>query len=446
MRQSDYSVGVLSLKKKVTMNGNNTERGLDCEFLEQPPEQVQSECPVCLLVLREPYQVNCCGYAFCKKCIERVRLESRICPCCNAEAFNMFEDKRLKRSLYAFRVHCTHKKQGCQWEGELGQLDNHLNYNPPEEKQLEGCQFSIISCLFCSNHSLRSTITTHQHEECPKRPFSCEHCKDYNSTFEDIITNHWQMCSYYPITCTNGCGDTVQRQNFENHIINECPLTVVDCDFQHVGCEVRLPRKDMPVHLVESAVCHLSLQTSVYKQVMIQMNEEIKQLRQQVMNLTREVETQRNSTPINVCPLELKMTKFKRRRENNEVWYSLPFYSYWQGYKMRLRIYFNRRADSKGKYLSVYVQLMKGEFDDQLEWPFQGKLEIQLLNQNKDEEHDTGILNFKDNIATNAQQRVLDGNDSKYTHGFSKFALICTLRPNFLKNNCLRFRVKYHDD
>ena len=428
------------------MNGNYKEGRFDCEFLERPPEQVQSECPVCLLVLREPYQVNCCGYAFCKKCIERVRLERNICPCCNTKAFEMFEDKRLKRSLYTFRVRCTNKKQGCQWEGELGQLDNHLNYNPPEEKQLEGCQFSIISCLLCKKHSLRSIITAHQHDECPKRPFSCEYCKDYDSTFEDILTNHWQMCDYYPVSCIDGCGERVQRQNFENHIANECPFTVVDCDFQSIGCEVRLPRKDMPAHLVESVACHMSLQTTANKQVFTRLEQENKQLKQQLMNLTREVEMQRICARMPVCPLELKMTKFEQRRKRNEVWHSSPFYSYSLGYKMRLRIYFNRRADSKGKYLSVYVQLMKGEFDDQLEWPFQGKLEIQLLNQNKDEEHDTGILNFKDNIATNAQQRVLDGNDSKYTHGFSKFALICTLRPNFLKNNCLRFRVKCHND
>ena len=35
------------------------EGGYDCEFVEKPPEAIQSECPVCQLVLREPYQAIC---------------------------------------------------------------------------------------------------------------------------------------------------------------------------------------------------------------------------------------------------------------------------------------------------------------------------------------------------------------------------------------------------
>lgn len=46
------------------------EGGFDCEFEEKPSKGVQSECPVCLLVLRKPYQVTCCGYGFCRVCIE----------------------------------------------------------------------------------------------------------------------------------------------------------------------------------------------------------------------------------------------------------------------------------------------------------------------------------------------------------------------------------------
>ena len=111
--------------------------GFDCEFEEKPSKGVQSECPVCLLILKEPYQVTCCGYGFCRVCIERVRAENIPCPCCNARDFDSFEDKRLKRSLYDFKVRCANKKQGCQWVGELGELENHLNYKPSQDtKQL----------------------------------------------------------------------------------------------------------------------------------------------------------------------------------------------------------------------------------------------------------------------------------------------------------------------
>ena len=42
------------------------ESGFECQFVEEPPRSLQSECPICLQILRDPYQTTCCGYAFCK--------------------------------------------------------------------------------------------------------------------------------------------------------------------------------------------------------------------------------------------------------------------------------------------------------------------------------------------------------------------------------------------
>ena len=118
--------------------------GFECEFVERPPEVLQSECPVCLQIIRDPYQVTCCGYSFCRLCIERIKADNKPCPTCNENGFSDFPNKGLKRSLYAFKVRCSHQKDGCEWTGELGQLDVHLNKDPPPEKQLDGCQFTEI--------------------------------------------------------------------------------------------------------------------------------------------------------------------------------------------------------------------------------------------------------------------------------------------------------------
>ena len=161
--------------------------GYDCEFVEKPPKVVQSDCPVCLQTIREPYQADCCGYAFCRVCIERVKAANKPCPCCKAERFEKFADKRLKQTLYEFKVYCTNKEQGCKWIGELRQLDKHLNSNPSQEKQLEGCiyvyiyvyicQYIKVKCHHCSKLVHRSHIQIHQSKQCLRRPFSCEYCR-----------------------------------------------------------------------------------------------------------------------------------------------------------------------------------------------------------------------------------------------------------------------------
>ena len=49
------------------------EEGFDCEFVKKPSSDIQSECPVCLQVICEPYQVDCCGYVFCQVCIKHIK-------------------------------------------------------------------------------------------------------------------------------------------------------------------------------------------------------------------------------------------------------------------------------------------------------------------------------------------------------------------------------------
>ena len=227
--------------------------------MEPPPERyVQSECPVCLQIIREPHQVTCCGKKFCKACIEHIKVTKKPCPTCNEE-FSSFADKGLKQSLYSLKVHCSHQKDGCEWTGELRQLDEHLNTDPQPEKQLDGCQFVEIDCYNSRNQLQRRYIQNHQIKDCPKRLIGCEYCHDYKFTFDDVTNNHWLVCGSFPILCPNKCGSTIQRQNIDNHVADECSLTTINCDFNHVGCAVKLPRQDMPEHLRENLLTHISL-------------------------------------------------------------------------------------------------------------------------------------------------------------------------------------------
>ncbi len=251
------------------LNPNNQQQadkriiGFDCGFVEPPPERfVQSECPVCLLIIREPHQVTCCGNKFCKACIEHIKANKNSCPICNENISN-FPDKGLKRSLYSLKVQCSHQKDGCEWTGELRQLDEHLNTDPQPEKQLDGCQFVAIDCIYnCGNHQQRSYIQNHQIKDCTKRPFDCEHCRDYKSTYDDVTNNHWPMCGSFPVPCPNECGSTIQRQNIDSHVVDGCPLTTINCDFHHVGCAVKILRQDMPEHQRENLLTHISLLAS----------------------------------------------------------------------------------------------------------------------------------------------------------------------------------------
>ena len=114
-------------------------------------------------------------------------------------------------------------------------------------------------CLYCEEKKQRQYIQGHQNEHCMKRPISCEYCHDYESNFDDVINNHWPVCGFHPVRCPNECDSFPQRQNRDSHVADECPLTTISCDFVHVGCVVKLPRKDMSEHLRENLLTHTSL-------------------------------------------------------------------------------------------------------------------------------------------------------------------------------------------
>ena len=177
--------------------------GFECEFVTEPPSVIQINCPVCLLVLRESSQVTCCGKSYCRSCIERVKLRNNPCPCCQLRNFVDYPNKGLQQPLYGLQVYCTNKTKGCEWTGELGTLDKHCNLEPEQEKVLEGCRFAEIKCIHCSEIIKRKQLCIHQNELCSKRPFSCEYCHSYKSTFQDVTCNHWSVCSCFPIQCPN---------------------------------------------------------------------------------------------------------------------------------------------------------------------------------------------------------------------------------------------------
>ena len=71
----------------------------------------------------------------------------------------------MERSLKQLQVYCTHKKDGCQWTAELGELDQHLNKRKEcplttenKEKADEGKARHEAS--FPTNFSVRSAVAT----------------------------------------------------------------------------------------------------------------------------------------------------------------------------------------------------------------------------------------------------------------------------------------------
>ena len=126
------------------------------------------------------------------------------------------------------------------------------------------------------------------------------------------MNNHWPVCDYHPVQCPNACGAIPQQKNLECCVAKGCPLTVIECEFQYAGCEVQLPRRNMPDHLKEGLAARISLlavshkqQQDEFKTLKKKHEEEIKALNEQVNELKMQTEQSRLNTMMkSIIPVE----------------------------------------------------------------------------------------------------------------------------------------------
>ena len=116
------------------------------EFVEPLPDELQ--CPLCLEFLKEPTLTSCCGHHFCSECINRAITRSHVCPLCNNQGFQTLLNKEKERLVNALKVYCKQKSRGCEWVGELGRLERHLDVEEGDCGCVEvECEFGPVGCV-----------------------------------------------------------------------------------------------------------------------------------------------------------------------------------------------------------------------------------------------------------------------------------------------------------
>ena len=254
--------------------------GYEHEFLEPSAKLKEFECPLCLFVTREPHLTVCCGQHFCQACINRIVTDRKPCPLCKADSFVVVLDKKQKRRVLELKVKCTMKERGCDWSGELGKLDTHV------DTRNGSCQFVDVNCPNnCGESHQRCYLANHLSDLCPKRPFTCKYC-EFKATYEQVCNDHYPKCVKCPVPCPNNCEiGIIERGNLAQHV-SECPLQVVECEFAHyAGCSERITRKDLPKHMELSMQKHLVLVSSYCVKELAEKDKQVEVLRSRVRTL-----------------------------------------------------------------------------------------------------------------------------------------------------------------
>jgi len=138
-----------------------------------------------------------------------------------------------------------------------------------------------------------------------------------------------------------------------------------------------------------------------------------------------------------------KISNFKERlnlaKEGKvTVVHSAPCFTKQYGYKYCMRIYLNGDGMGKGTHLSLFIVVIKGEYDELLTWPVVKKITFTLINL-KDKKR-----NFVKNMHTdvNSSSFKRPSKEMNIASGMPQYIEHEQLTRGFIKDDCIYISVQ----
>ncbi|ELU10162.1 hypothetical protein CAPTEDRAFT_167590 [Capitella teleta] len=453
------------------------------------------ECPICLLVQRNPVQTSC-GHRYCRACIYAWIRESPLCPTCNSAlgTSKMFTDLIAEREIMSLRVKCSN--EGCTQTFELANSESHN----------EKCLFRLVPCPNgCPNLLRRRSLDNHMANLCLLRVKVCEHCSE--EVKAEDLPDHLNKCRELQISCEL-CGCRVQRSELMSHRESVCAKVIIPCCYSRFGCTERMQRQNLPSHYAACVHEHLQLVSQHVSILESQMRpsvashrpasarlpqqlsfdspyvtsdlidtdpiktaapggtaallNEASDLAAQLVDAKRTIErltsTVQQQTQ-KISSLERKIREIDGRHCNGvfywqvnnymdykqtllqgstPVLHSPGFYSSFYGYKMCIRLNPNGIEQGSGTHVSVFLHFMKGENDALLRWPFKGKIVLSILDLISPDGCQQHIVDFLSSKPDLAAFRRPTSNRNHKGFGYLEFAPISVIeKGNYVKDNTL---------
>ena len=268
---------------------------LDLTFIHSIPKDFV--CLLCDQIMNDPCHLTCCNAKYCKKCVERMRIQTLPCVKCQSQTYSVDTDKKdreLEMAIFDLQVYCPLKAQGCPWNGRLGDLEDHLQWGVFNPDGSSDCRYLPVQCPnSCNQNVPRRHMEKHLRTECKSRVKKCEFCGE-RGVADLIDTVHRSSCMKRTISCPNGCKmPGVRQSKLEAHLERECPLRIVYCSYAGIGCDARFQFKESMNHNEDNIHEHFHLM-SMKLDSMNSENEELRSMCLFVETTCRKLQEQYN--------------------------------------------------------------------------------------------------------------------------------------------------------
>ena len=368
----------------------SNESDLDLHEFEWEFDEDARSCEICQEAMIEPHLLQCCGNGYlCRKCIATLRERNMPCPLCQQDDFGTQLDRNYLSVIQNSQVPCPNKESGCEWKGIFRDAENHL----------KECGFRVVGC--------------------PNKCVGIEIQKRY-------VKDHLKECPLQCVLCPYaeaGCSEPLMRKNVEFHMSHNLHKHMLQVARKNYVISKKCDKVEKSANEMfkrfqkrkNDEISDLKLKISQSKEELGKIEEKIRTTHK-ILNGLQEKQEQSNAGLVNELntrgqkiqaisghqedilkqlhvlpvpalsyfevPTTFTLNNFPTRKTYNEEWLSPPFYSHQGGYKLRLKIYPNGYASAQSKFVSIFLMLTRGEFDDQLQWPMpEFHLQVVLKNQ-----------------------------------------------------------------
>ena len=226
-------------------------KGKSFAFMKEP--ETWYTCIICHELAEAPLQTTCCAQTLCNNCNDTCRKRNlETCPQCRKVHWETSPDARLTRLIGDLEVLCHNHLKGCQWQGELRDMQDHLSRK---------CDFELIQCPGgCSLMIERRHLAQHMRVECLDARVKCFFCNTAMLK-RNLLYHHHKVCANWPALCPNMCkeGKSWTRSELTRHLQAGCDEETVKCKYASAGCSVQLKRMELKEHMQSAMGSHLTL-------------------------------------------------------------------------------------------------------------------------------------------------------------------------------------------
>ncbi len=183
---------------------------------------------------------------------------------------------------------------------------------------------------------------------------------------------------------------------------------------------------------------HLKLEQSLQRQdrQILETDAEVALIKKQLEGKVRQIEENERRLGVRFA-----MPGFKAIKANkSSSWYSPPLYTHPGGYMICVCVWLNGRSDGRGTHVTVWLCRMVSEIDDQLKWPADCTITLQLLNQHRDQDHVTVSRRSQWDKVTEAGRWGIGTLHAKFV-AHTDLEWNAAKQTQYLKNDCLQFRI-----